>query len=152
MTEPEKKSSLDEEVTSFVNQIDGLAQALPPALHSINEANLAALHELLSFFKNECLPIVEADGAAKRYTIPSGKGSRFNFLNSKGRKTDLASELVPRSFLVALVSQFDSFLGRLIQHLFKNKPEVLNNSEKYAHVLPTDWLWILRRCPRFYYR
>jgi hypothetical protein len=41
----------------------------------------------------------------------------------------LAYQLVPGSFLVSLVSQFDGFLGRLIRQLFALKPEILNSSE-----------------------
>ena len=38
--------------------------------------------------------------------------------------------LVPRSFLVALVSQYDAFLGRLIRSLLIARPEILNGSER----------------------
>jgi hypothetical protein len=44
------------------------------------------------------------------------------------QKTELAQELVPRSLLVSLVSQFDAYLGRLIRQLFKIRPEILSSS------------------------
>jgi hypothetical protein len=41
-----------------------------------------------------------------------------------------AEVLVPRSFFVNLVSQYDAFLGSLIRALLLAKPEVLNASDR----------------------
>ncbi len=38
--------------------------------------------------------------------------------------------LIPRNFIISLVSQYDSFLGRIIRFMFAAKPELLNASEK----------------------
>ena len=44
------------------------------------------------------------------------------------KSTPSSQQLVPRTFLVSLVSKFDAFLGRLIKQLFKMKPEALDAS------------------------
>ncbi len=120
------KETVGEEVATFVNQIDGLANVLPLTLQAIISAQVASVSELDRFFANECTPNPEKKNTFK---IEVGKVSRYHFLRSHVQKTQLARELVPRSFLVALVSQFDAFVGRLVRQLFKIKPEILNSSE-----------------------
>ena len=45
-------------------------------------------------------------------------------------RSQAASVLVPKSFLVALISQYDSFLGLLVETLLLARPEILNGSER----------------------
>ena len=47
-----------------------------------------------------------------------------------GEKMDVANKLVMQSFIISLISQYDTFLGKLIRALFLIKPETLNVSER----------------------
>ncbi len=51
-------------------------------------------------------------------------------LHQRHDRIALARKLVPRGILVALVSQYDAFLGRLLRVIFLSRPELLNASEK----------------------
>src|SRR5207244_5851263 len=58
------------------------------------------------------------------------QGSKVNRLRNKLKQARHASVIIPRNLVVALVSQFDSFLGRLIRALFFLRPEVLNAADR----------------------
>lgn len=47
-----------------------------------------------------------------------------------GKKMFVANKLVSQSFIISLISQYDTFLGKLIRALFVIKPETLNVSER----------------------
>lgn len=42
----------------------------------------------------------------------------------------ISSDLVPRNFLVSLVSEFDAFIGSLIKYIYSKKPELLSGLER----------------------
>jgi len=115
------------EVDLFLHQIDGLATALPLSTASLDSSCQVAQREFHKFTTDECK--VVRDGNRLTITIEPGKYMRYRLLKGRVQETSLAQELVPRSLLVALVSQFDVFLGGLIRQLFEMKPEILNSSE-----------------------
>ena len=45
-------------------------------------------------------------------------------------KAHMAIELIPRSFVITLVAQYDAFLSDLIKNIFLARPELLSNSER----------------------
>lgn len=45
-------------------------------------------------------------------------------------KLELATKVIQQSFIISLISQYDAFLGKLIQALFIIRPETLNVTEK----------------------
>jgi hypothetical protein len=72
--------------------------------------------------------VVDKDTQEKTYKIDNNKYFKYRRFSGRYQKARLAQQLVPRTFLVSLVSQFDAFLGRLIKLLFAIKPEVLDSS------------------------
>jgi hypothetical protein len=55
-----------------------------------------------------------------------------SFLNIKRRleRAAKAMKTIPRSFVVALVSQFDALVGGLLRTIFYVRPELLDSSER----------------------
>jgi len=115
-------------VELFVKQIDALAETLPLSMSAIQGAHDASREHLLKFLNEECKAIRQDDEKQTTYTIKPGQQLHFRRLEGRVHKTTLAKTLVPRGFLVSLISQFDAFLGSLIRQLFKIKPEILNSS------------------------
>jgi hypothetical protein len=115
------------EIELFVNQIDALAETLPLATLAIREVHSASRQKLSDFLKAECEPLV-ADGKTTSYRIDVGQHTRYLRLMRRVHKAVLAQLLVPRGLLVALVSQFDAYVGALIRQLFKLKPEIVDSS------------------------
>lgn len=126
---PEPKSvpshSIGNVLDAFVKQIDGLAETLPLAIRVIQDLRTDARQNLNEFVLREC----KFDADEKFYTIEAGKIFEHDRLQGRLRRIQVANQLIPRSFLVSLVSQFDALLGGLIRELFILKPEILNSSE-----------------------
>jgi hypothetical protein len=79
------------------------------------------------FLDQEC-SVIGRNAQNNVYKVEGGKYFKFRRLEGRYQKARLAQQLVPRTFLVSLVSQFDAFLGRLIKQLFNMKPEALDSS------------------------
>lgn len=124
-------------VELFVNQIDSLAETLPLTSLAIQNARVTSSREFVKFLKDECT-VASKEGNRITYTFVGGQYLKFQRLMRRTKKANLASTLVPRSLLVALVSQFDAHVGELIRQLFKLKPEILSSSGKqltYAQLI-----------------
>ena len=116
------------EVTSrFIEEIDSLAATLPLAMVLIKDQLRDAGTVFAKFLEERGLK--QQNGEIK-ITIPVEQVLRFQTLMRNFGRSQTALQLVPRSFFVNLVSQFDAFVGRLIRALLLTKPEVLNASEK----------------------
>jgi hypothetical protein len=63
-------------------------------------------------------------------TIPEDKISRFLDIEKSLSSSMAAVELFPINIVMAFVSQYDAYLGRLIKLIYSEKPELLNGSEK----------------------
>lgn len=75
--------------------------------------------------------IEKANTAEKKtYAIKIEDAAQHDRLKRQLINLVTATELIPRHYITSLVSQYDSFLGRLIHFVFSIKPEILNASEK----------------------
>lgn len=70
----------------------------------------------------------EVDGSTI-VTIPVEKGRAFNRIDLKLRRSLKASELIPRSYIVSLISLYDAFLNNILRSLYSIRPDKLNSSE-----------------------
>lgn len=111
---------------SFINKIDSLAETLPLAMVAISRARKDS-HKTFDAFVAECCEFKED---AETLSVPVDRVSEFERLRKRLSKAAIASESVPRSFLVALVSDYDAYLSGLLRILFAYHPEALNATEK----------------------
>ncbi len=121
--------SIGTDLNQFINDIDSLADTLPNTLIIIQAVQAAASHELLKF-GNKNIGIQETSGDKVVLKASLDTFQQAQRLNTRIQKAISASKLIPRSFVISLISQYDAFLGRLIRTLFLIKPESLSMSEK----------------------
>lgn len=114
-------------VSRFVHEIDSLAETLPLAMMSIVAATKSAKGELSRFTRENT---DRRDGPIGLVKIRVNDFLRFERLRRRATRASEASRLVPRSVFVALISQYDGFLGDLIEACFFARPEILNGSDK----------------------
>jgi hypothetical protein len=126
---PVRADTLGSEIGLFANQIDALAETLPLARVAIEGAISASRSQLAQFLKQECT-VVKVEGKQTTYNIADGQLGKYQRFARRMHKADLATTLVPRGLLVALVSQFDAYVGALIRQLFKLRPEIVGDSAK----------------------
>jgi hypothetical protein len=120
--------SIGDDIDLFVRQIDSLAGALPMAVQVIHALNQTSGREYERFLEQEGTRMHDETGV-EVFNVEGSKYFKARRFESRFQKARLAQELVPRTFFVSLVSQFDGFLGRLIRQLFNMKPEALDSSE-----------------------
>jgi hypothetical protein len=130
----EKKESatpkdIGDEIDLFVNQIDALAETLPLATVAIQGVRTTSSQQLSKFLSEECTA-VSREGKTTTYGFQGSQYLKFQRFQRRVQKAELAQILVPRGLLVALVSQFDAYVGGLIRQLFMAKPEILDSSGK----------------------
>jgi hypothetical protein len=127
VAEPSKAPARDDVgalTTTFIQEIDSLADTLPLALRSIREVMGDAVRGMTRFVQDH-----SREGSVQPTSIAEDV-HRLQRLSCRLQSVTAAYALVPRSFVVTLVSQYDAFLSRLIEALLLTKPDVLSASEK----------------------
>jgi hypothetical protein len=127
--DPAVPENIGAEIGLFVTQIDALADTLPLAAIAIQEVSSTSSQQLATFLNEEC-KVISHEGTKKSYSLEPGQQVKFQRFMRRVHKADLAKVLVPRGLLVAIVSQFDAYVGGLIRQLFKLRPELLETSER----------------------
>ncbi len=124
--EPER--ALGAVIDDFVGQIDSLRTSLALAMLTISEVHRTVFKSYDEFITKNC---TKEKREEKEFVVVSIEHQhRYNVLNKRVQQTSIAHRVVPRSFLVSLVSQFDAFLGSLVSALLRMKPELLKSSER----------------------
>ena len=85
--------------------------------------------EHIKFLENHGT-LVSEDKTSKYYSLNYDALPVNRKLRKRVSDSKISCELVPSIFMVSFVSQYDTFLGRLIRALFYIHPEVLETSEK----------------------
>lgn len=128
-------NGFDTAVGTFLAEIDGLHTTLPLIMKNtgdLHENSLKNIENLLDKYGTVQQHEVDEDENKEvtRYELPIYFLPEFNLLQEEGIRFSAASSIIPRSFLVAMVSQFDAFIGNILNVIYKTKPEMLNASER----------------------
>ncbi len=132
-----RKISLDDEVTAFVKQIDSLSTSLVLALKVMTTVREKVAESLTQFFDRHGILVEETDDH-KSFSITQQHLSKGESLKKQHDHAAQATAILPRSFLVSLVSQFGAYLARLIRALYYMKPDLLDptaNTVSFAKLL-----------------
>lgn len=112
----------------YLDHVDSLAETLPLAMTLNQMINKSALEKFEAFEKDHI--IYEKQGDHELMLIEADFEHKFRRIDKRVKNTSIAQRIVPRSFIVSLVSQFDTFIGHLVAELYKAKPELVSSSEK----------------------
>jgi hypothetical protein len=129
MNTAEMSRSIANEIDTFTQHLDGLHQTLPLTNLMVAAVQYAAQEEHSKFVEHYC-ETFEENGRLFARVKDMEHYHRWQTLNAQFIRTQTAQELIPRSLLVTLVSQYDAFLGGLLKLLFSYKPEILNTSDR----------------------
>ncbi len=118
---------LESAIDSFILEIEALAESLP-LIGGLLELKLRNSKKNINKFVKEHSDKGE-DGKTK-FKIPI---EQFNLFNRLDRDLDMANaamNILPRHFIVSLVSQYDAYLAELYRTLFQIKPELAFSLDK----------------------
>ncbi|WP_317473893.1 hypothetical protein [Cronobacter sakazakii] len=123
-------------------EINGKLVYFLDILESIEDALPSLKKNLLDEFNNkkaECESFIEAhakeierkeDGKISSFLMHRSKTPELRKLRKERDKSRKLLLVIPTNFLVAIVSEYDAFIGDLIREIYKNKPEKVNSLEK----------------------
>ncbi len=124
-----KSACFSDEIERFVDHIRSLYSSLPLVMHVMGLVNKRNKLQLDAMIRDEKVERV-SDGSRTVFTVDTASRSELNQLLKRYKGTQISHKLLPRSFVVSLVSQFDVFLGSLMRVIYCLKPSVLFASEQ----------------------
>jgi len=113
----------------FLQKIKSLREIIPFIMIFI-DANKNKANKDFVDFVNQHGKKEKKEKEESFFSFSPEDSHKVTALEENVKISSTASEILPCSLFVSLVSQFDSFLGKLIKEIFVNKPEILNSSEK----------------------
>ena len=122
--------SFDNNLYRFIRDINSLKSTLSLLLSAINEELNSAKIHLDQYLSKYATEIKTDDHGNKNFIL---NGDHFRQVSSMTNQIDHlnnAKKLLPKNYLVSLISQYDAFLGGLISVIYFIKPELLNSNEK----------------------
>ena len=118
--------------TRFLLQLDALVETANRIMIITRRSRARAQDELKAFVT----PRLGSDEGGKKLTLKSSSPEFYEYqkLSKSASKASEAMRLVPRSFLVSMVTQYDTFLAETVRRLFKLKPEKVRTAESSMKV------------------
>jgi hypothetical protein len=129
----------NENLIKFLNHIDSLNESLPLVMALINLKNASQIKDLNSYIEQKKIvknkekiqeSLENVSKTEEVFEIKIDDYIIFEELQNKLQVSTLAYKVIPQSFLVSLISQFDSFIGNQIKEIFSLLPEMLNSCDK----------------------
>ncbi len=114
-------------VDRFVANVKSLGWSVPLTMLSVQTAHRFAHKTYDEFVQKHCK--TKRLKANRVLLIPLELEDQYTKLHKEFQRTSIAYDVIARSFIVSLVSQYDAFLGRLIAALFRNKPELMKSCD-----------------------
>lgn len=118
---------LESAVDTFILEIEALAESLPLIGGLLDLKLRNSSKKINKFIKDNT---DEAEESKNKFQIPI---DQFNLFNRLDRDLDIAKaamDILPRHFVVSLVSQYDAYLAELYRTLFEIKPELAFSLDK----------------------
>src|SRR5205807_1598206 len=120
-------SGIGEKIDSLIHNIDALQVSFPIFMVLSGGIVIACSRERDDFVKKNAV----ADGATPpNFRLGAEHILEMNRFTARLNKAVAGIGLLPQTFVVALVSQYDAFLGSLLRCVYRARPELLEKSAK----------------------
>lgn len=119
---------IGKELLHFLDTISSISGTLDFTMKGIIQAFEKTRDQFIEF-ENRNIIKQEINGKTK-IMIKAECFQTYKDLSKLLWSYNLAAKTIPRSFVMALISQYDAFIGKLIKIILSKKPEMLNASEK----------------------
>jgi hypothetical protein len=115
----------------FIDRINSLEEAFPLSMLITQATHHTAIERFNRFLDDHGVDSGKTlEDGRPLFKIPPDRVYEFRRFEKRMRRWSFAAEVLPRSQIIALVSEFDFFLAGLIRLFFLAHPEALNASEK----------------------
>ena len=124
-----KGKKLHQNLIRFLRHIDSIKDTLPMTMLLINPHQKKA-HDKFAKFMDENVEEIEVEDGEKAIAVKYENAKVFEQLSKNSEISILASKIIPESLFVSLISQFDSYINKLLRILFEIRPELINQSDR----------------------
>jgi hypothetical protein len=124
-----KGKELNETLESFLRHIDSIKDTLPTTLFLLEPYRRKANTKFEEFLSKNTAEVEEEEGG-RTVSIKLEMVKIFEQLSKNAEISNLAIFIIHESLFVSLISQYDSFLNRLLRVMYNIRPEYINNSER----------------------
>lgn len=122
-------SGIGREIERFVSAVDSLRATIDSTMGVVQKAHDLA-HKQFDSYIAKYADISMKDGKQFVTMRSHDHCHGYRSLRLELDKLHAAQRILPRSFLLALVSRYDALVGSLVRALFVQKPEALRSSDK----------------------
>ena len=130
-----KQQSFREALNEFIVNTSSLRESYPITVTAVHDASAASTQRFSEYLQSN-IRLVEKHNN-KSYEMSIEERREFDEmidkvlrLSKKIRVTTQSPIIISRSFVVSLISQFDSLVGSLVQLLHEKNPDLMNSSNK----------------------
>ncbi len=116
------------EIDLFCKHVDAIGDVLILMVMAVQKITEKIKKDMTEFESENCE--VSESGDERTVKIPDDHFREWRRHSKSYEHFNLSRQLLPRSLLVSLISQYDAYLGRILRVIFIRKPEILNASEK----------------------
>src|SRR5574343_477602 len=120
---------LNDNLHKLLNHLDSIKDTLPMTILLLEPHNKKANSKFEEFIDKNAEKI-ENENGTKSIAVKYEDARIFEQLSKNSEISRLAMKIIPESLFVSLISQYDSYLNKLLKILFKTRPEYINNSER----------------------
>ncbi len=113
--------------------------------NSVNKLTAEAYNKALDQYGEK----ESENNGTENYTVPYRYVRRVDQKRRRTERAGTALQLLPRTFLVSFISEYDAFLGKMISQLFLIHPEKINESDRsmtYKELMGYDSMESVRAC------
>ena len=117
------------EIDGFVGHLDSLSGILPALMGGMHAVSQDGRQALKQYEKDNAMLVEEHEGT-RTVTLTAETFAPYKRLMKRHERASRATRLLPEIFIVALVSQYDAFLGGLVRALMTGRPEIASASNR----------------------
>jgi len=125
-----QNNSFMNELTKILTSIESLKNSLPLLLVTIEEEINKTQNEQINYIVQNGIESINEGELEKTYHLSIEHYYEIKKYDNQLFNLNKAKILLPNSFLVSLICQYDAFIGGLIRVIYTTIPEKLNSSEK----------------------
>ncbi|WNN36115.1 hypothetical protein RIN65_08375 [Pantoea agglomerans] len=115
----------------FLEMLEGIEDALPSLKNNFQDEFKKKKKACSDYVEKHGEAIERGDdGGIVKFRLSRARSTEFKKLRKDLSKSGKLAVVLPQNFLVAIVSEYDAYLGDLIREIYNNKPERVSGLEK----------------------
>jgi hypothetical protein len=117
----------------FLDELSALNDTLPTQmmLLDLKQDQLFKQLEKIAVIKED---VNEVGKPIIRYQVTDDGLDKFPKIHKHLKRTEIAQKILPRNFIVSIISQYDAFLGETVRVLYDINPNLIRSSEKEIQI------------------